>query len=482
MNMKHLALSTLLLLAVGIAVAQAPGSPILFTYGDMQIQAPTFRSRVRLAPVITLLGGEMRYSEAAGVWALAFGDHLIQISPDRKLLLVDGKLLEAREAPLSAPDGVAVSMDYLRHYILAPFGLHLEALTEGWAIREGASFAAPVGVHPIVADFGATTTLVLALDEPADAEVISDPDGRIKINFLQNSPQLDNSRPFKSRNILEINAAARSIELLPAGGVGLISKNFLHSPERVVLELGPVRPTPTPAPEQAPPPPVHRSGPPLIVIDPGHGGSDTGAIGPTGLVEKELTLQVASRLASELIKMGYSVRLTRNRDEGRALTDRVALANRLEAALFVSLHANSSTAPSVRGAETYYMSLSDKASDAAAQNTAAVENAVSDEEEKPSASSLDLILWDMAQSEVLNESAALALDIQIRLNALLGIKDRGVKQAPFVVLTGATMPAALVEIGFLSNAEEAAQLKTPAHQGELARAIALGIRDFLRSR
>ena len=180
--------------------------------------------------------------------------------------------------------------------------------------------------------------------------------------------------------------------------------------------------------------------------------------------------------------MGYSVRLTRNRDEGRALTDRVALANRLEAALFVSLHANSSTAPSVRGAETYYMSLSDKASDAAAQNTAAVENAVSDEEEKPSASSLDLILWDMAQSEVLNESAALALDIQIRLNALLGIKDRGVKQAPFVVLTGATMPAALVEIGFLSNAEEAAQLKTPAHQGELARAIALGIRDFLRSR
>lgn len=447
----------------------------------MQIHAPTFRSHIQLAPVMTLIGGEASFSEAAGVWALSFGDHLIQLSPERKLLLVDGKLMEAEEMPVSAPEDIAVSLNYLQHYILAPFGLHLEKISSGYAIREGASFGEPLGIHPIVADFGVTTTLVLALDEAAKASVETTPEGHIIVNFPQNTPQLDMSRRFKSRNILSIQAGNGHLEVVPAEGIGIISKNFLHAPERIVLELGKVRPTPTPAPEQAPPLPTHRHGPPLIVIDPGHGGSDTGAVGPNGIAEKDLTLSVSTQLASELRKMGYRVRLTRNQDEGKALSDRVALANRLEANAFISLHVNSSTAHSVHGAETYYMSLNDSASDAAAKNTADVENAASGNEAR-SSSGLDLILWDMAQSEVLNESSALALDIQRRLNTLLGIKDRGVKQAPFVVLTGATMPASLVEIGFLSNSDEAAQLESSSHQHELAHAIALGIRDFLGSR
>ena len=97
-------------------------------------------------------------------------------------------------------------------------------------------------------------------------------------------------------------------------------------------------------------------------------------------------------------------------------------------------------------------------------------------------SGIDLILWDLAQADVLNESADLALAVQDRLNLSLGLKDRGVKQAPFVVLTGATMPAILVEVGFLSNPSEAAQLQGEEHQQQLAEAIALGIDDFVRSR
>ena len=213
-----------------------------------------------------------------------------------------------------------------------------------------------------------------------------------------------------------------------------------------------------------------------MVIDPGHGGDDVGAQSPTGVMEKEVTLAVARRLARILESRGRAVRLTRDGNQGRALTDRTALANRLDATVFISLHANASTVASVAGAETYYMSL-DGASDEAAAATAALENRAGSSSN--GRSPLDLILWDLAQAEVLNESSRLALAVQGRLNARLGLRDRGVKQAPFVVLTGATMPAILVEVGFLSNPSEAERLTQPESQQQLAEAVAAGVEDFL---
>jgi N-acetylmuramoyl-L-alanine amidase len=125
------------------------------------------------------------------------------------------------------------------------------------------------------------------------------------------------------------------------------------------------------------------------------------------------------------------------------------------------------------------MSLDESSTDEQAAATAELENVSGGDGGR---SDLDLILWDLAQAEVLNESAELALAVQNRLNERLGLKDRGVKQAPFVVLTGATMPAILVEIGFLSNPAEAKQLESAEHQQRLAEALALGIDDFVRSR
>jgi len=124
------------------------------------------------------------------------------------------------------------------------------------------------------------------------------------------------------------------------------------------------------------------------------------------------------------------------------------------------------------------MSLDQSSTDEAAAATADLENRAGpgDSERSP----LDLILWDLAQAEVLNESADLALAVQRRLNARLGLRDRGVKQAPFVVLTGATMPAILVEVGFLSNPSEARNLASPERQQRLAEAIAEGILEFVR--
>lgn len=464
------------LVASVLVQAQTMPSSVEFRYQGLRIETSPVRRHIEVAPIMMLLGGESSYSASAGVWALELGEHLVQVAPERRLVLVNGKLAEARDAPIVSPGGIAVTLSFLDDFILAPFGLHLESIPGGYSISPGVSSGRPVNIRPAAADFSATTTLVLSLDRPVDATVKARPEGGVVVVLPQSSPQITSPNRLRSRRVLGVVAAPGRLEVDLTAGVGLISWNVLTSPDRVVMELGSVPPTPTPAPVIARP--VVRSGPRPIVIDPGHGGDDTGAVGASGLTEKQLTLAIARRLAQSLRQAGHPVRLTRDGDVGRALTDRAAVANRLDARLFVSLHANASKFSSVRGAETFYMSLDDRASDEAAQSTADIENRATGGTNH-GGSTLDLILWDMAQSEVLNESSRLALRIQARLNALLGLKDRGVKQAPFVVLTGATMPAALVETGFLSNSVEGEKLASPEHQQALADAIALGIGDFL---
>jgi len=463
-----------LALAAGLLPAQDYDRTFEFHFDDRAIVVPKFGPKVEVLPILELVGAEARFSPAAGTYGVLHGEHVIQFAVDHKVLLVDGELREAREAPVPSPEGVAVSLSYLERWLLSPLGFHLEPIPRGYRIVRGARFADPVAVRPVAADFGTTTTLVLTLSRTTDVEVEESEPGTLTIQFDDANPQLDSSVPFRSRRVRSLTSTDQSIVVKLASGIGLISWHPLDTPPRITIELGPARPTPTPAPVRAPV--VTRRGPRPVVIDPGHGGDDIGAQSPTGVLEKDVTLAVARRLARVLESRGRAVRLTRDGDQGRALTDRTALANRLEATVFVSLHANASNVSSVAGAETYYMSL-DGASDEAAAATADLENrAGSTSDER---SPLDLILWDLAQAEVLNESSRLALAVQGRLNARLGLRDRGVKQAPFVVLTGATMPAILVEVGFLSNPSEADRLTQPDSQQQIAEALAAGIEDFL---
>jgi N-acetylmuramoyl-L-alanine amidase len=258
----------------------------------------------------------------------------------------------------------------------------------------------------------------------------------------------------------------------------------LANPDRVVVEIG--RPAPPPAaPPAAPPPAV---APALtIVIDAGHGGTETGAIGPGGLQEKDATLAIARRLSASLTRvLSARVLLTRDSDSLISLDDRTALANHEKADLFLSIHANSSRATGARGSETYYLSL--EASDKLAQEVANQENqapapAPAEAGAPPSRDpSIDFILWDLAQTAHLKESSALAETIQEELNALSGTQNRGIKQAPFRVLVGATMPAVLVETAFISNAEEEKKLANAAFQQSVADAIAKAISRFFARR
>ena len=232
-----------------------------------------------------------------------------------------------------------------------------------------------------------------------------------------------------------------------------------------------------PAPGSAPPP-ERRQAAFVVVIDPGHGGEEDGARGPSGLLEKDVTLDVARRLRSRLqSESGAEVILTRDDDRTIGLDERAAIANHAQADLFLSIHANSSRRDDARGSETYF--LSNQATDDEARAVAALENnALRLNQGVQGQSGLEMVLWDLAQSAHLKASSNLAETIQDRLNDALGVRNRGIKQAPFRVLMGATMPAVLVEIAFISSPEEERRLREASFKDQIAEAIADSIRHF----
>lgn len=215
----------------------------------------------------------------------------------------------------------------------------------------------------------------------------------------------------------------------------------------------------------------------MVFVDPGHGGDDLGARGPRGLQEKDAVLALAAALARELEEEGMEARLSRDTDVFVPLWDRARLANQAGADVFVSLHLNAATARAARGSEVYFLSLG--AGDGESTAVAVQENGP---EPRPihqdAANVVAGILDDLAQEAFLRDSERLAVAIQAQLNRLGGVKQRGVKQAPFVVLRGAAMPAVLVETVFISNPSEESRAKDPAFLKRAAQAITRGIRRF----
>lgn len=217
-----------------------------------------------------------------------------------------------------------------------------------------------------------------------------------------------------------------------------------------------------------------------VVIDPGHGGHDTGAIGKQGTREKDITLAISKKLAEELRERGLEVILTRDDDRYLKLEARAELANEARGDLFISVHCNSATNRKLRGVETYTLNIS---SDRYSMRLAARENATSEK----GVSDLQFILADLATKANTGESSRLANQVQKSLVSALsreytGIKDLGHKEALFYVLLGVKMPAILVETSFLSHAEEETRLGSEKYQDDVAQAIAQGVEDFLGDR
>jgi len=214
-----------------------------------------------------------------------------------------------------------------------------------------------------------------------------------------------------------------------------------------------------------------------IVVDAGHGGKDPGAVGPSGVLEKDVTLRLAKELSRELARqLGCEVVLTRNTDVYLPLEERTAIANKVGADLFVSLHANANKSRKAYGIETYYLNFSknDKAAAVAARENGTSLKQVSD---------LELILFDLMANAKINESSRLAAEIQKSLVHRISkkysdIRDLGVRQGPFYVLLGATMPSVLVETAFISHPREEKRLVSSAYQKSAAHAIAAAIKEY----
>lgn len=346
-----------------------------------------------------------------------------------------------------------------------------------------AAVALPAGAITVkisVDESAESTRLVLSHSEKASYVVQS---SRNKIKLLYARPievEPDEFRP--DGRVLERWRQRDPRELVIETGPDYdrFESFELHNPFRLVLDLrarpkrsrrGRSRPRSQPKPPDT-----------IIVIDPGHGGVEHGAVGPTGLLEKDITLILARRLRVALQQANPSVTVVLTRDEDRlvGLDERTSVANHNEAALFLSIHLNASPRTNANGAETYF--LSTDATDDEARLLAAQENrsterakAAGDDDE------LDLVLWDLAQNQHLAASSALAESVQGHLNRLTGIRDRGVRQAPFRVLMGAMMPAVLVEVGFISNPDEEKEFRRSAYLNRVVDALVTALGEFLEN-
>ena len=323
----------------------------------------------------------------------------------------------------------------------------------------------------------ASTRLVLTHSEQI-GYVIQEGNGRLEVIYSQPVSIEPASRRFED-NVLKRFELRRGNRLVLRTGEDFRGyESFeLRNPFRLVLDLQNASAGNVSAAPQVKRDPRLK----ILVIDPGHGGVENGATGPAGLREKEVTLDLARRVQRRLQRdRNLTVVLTRDEDRLIGLDERTAIANHNRADLFLSIHLNASPRSTATGAETYF--LSNDATDDDARTLAALENSASgvqDWIDTGTDRNLDLVLWDLAQNQYLAESSLLAERVQWHLNALTGTRDRGVRQAPFRVLMGATMPAVLVEAGFLSNAEEEERFRSMDYRSRVAEAIEAAVREFL---
>ena len=430
------------------------------------------------------LGFDVATDATTGVATLTEGGHRVVIGAGTTQVPVDQRIVSISRPAHAVGGALYAPPDFLEKVLFPLIGATgaYDSARKTWVLSEG---TAPVTLDVAVVHVEPTTQIVIrqsaaARFVPTVSETgfqVSWPGARIVAPFAE--------RRYDDPLISAIRFAGNtaSIEFKEKGSTARAYP--LASPDRLVIEIGRPAParvlSPIAAPEAAPPSLT-------IVIDPGHGGSETGAVGPGGLEEKDVTLQIGRRVAATLPKaLTCRVLLTRDSDSVISLDDRTSVANRERADLFLSLHANSSRAPGARGSETYYLSL--EASDKLSQEIASRENQAPAAEGTAGAAAplarnpdLDFILWDLAQTAHLKESSELAEAVQEELNALSGTGNRGIKQAPFRVLVGATMPAVLIETAFISNPEEEKKLASPAFQQSIADAVARAVERFFERR
>ncbi|MCP3957116.1 MAG: N-acetylmuramoyl-L-alanine amidase [bacterium] len=440
--------------------------------------------RFALWPIAAVLGVEVRIGPLGDSHTLVFEDRHIIVGPAQASMVTvapDGrgerKITPLDGAPIRVAGGLMVTLELLERALS-------DALNYQFAWnpdQQALTVARPElrrlrGSVSLVHQYQVSLVEIRFSEEPRYR--VEQSPGALDIRLIGDRLELPIQIPRAGDPLVEnIIVAPEGLRLELADNAVAEKPRLLTGPvTRMVIEVFEGRasseapgPSPRRVQERAP-------GIRTIALDPGHGGAETGAIGPAGSAEASLTLLVARALKLQLERrLPVKVVMTRTENVEVTHETRSAISNQNRADLFISLHFNSSFGPQAHGAETYF--LSREASDQRAAEVAATENRAAGGETNPE-QDLQMILWDLAQSYHLAESQRFANLVQEELNLALGLRDRGVKQAPFRVLMGAKMPAVLVELGFLSNPAEETKLQTPAYRAELVDALVRAVSRF----
>jgi N-acetylmuramoyl-L-alanine amidase len=471
------------MLGVSYLAAQAPVITVLSRDGRKPLPITVINNQeyVAVDDINTAFGITAKDDRLAGGLTIAARGQLIVLTENQNVVAVSGRLVSLPAPVLRRDNRWLVPVDFMPRALSPAIATRID-YRRGVRLLIVGDMRVPRVVPRI--DAGTTNVVVTFEITPNTGAKVVPQQGRLVVQF--------------DADALELN-----VPTLP-------QQNFLtalgpgDTPSSVALTLGPryashrvtttqadagsggltidllpptTEATPTPAPAPAPAPDtrllIPTQGPSTglrtVVIDPGHGGDQSGTQGIRGTLEKEVTLSVARRLRTLIeTRLGLKVFLTREDDRTLSPDERSAFANNHHADVFLSIHANSAVRPSLRGAEVYYLTV--ERADAEARKKAE-ENTTTLPALGGGSRAIDLILWETAQARYLEQSAALAGYIEQSLAGRVELSPRAVQQAPFRVLVGANMPAALVEIGYLSNADQETQLTTAAYQDQVAQAL-----------
>ncbi|HVG07775.1 MAG TPA: N-acetylmuramoyl-L-alanine amidase [Thermoanaerobaculia bacterium] len=434
---------------------------------------------VALEPLAQRLGGEVIAEESGESITLRIEQTDVVLGLGSAIITVGETLVSLTQPPVRGEGAILVPLDFLRKTWGDLLGFSFEWRPEASRLLITRRGARELSVLTDVVHQQGITTVVLQFAEVPRYR-IERQTGEVHVQMIADRLAVPFQRPLIVDPLVrEVAITPEQVRVLLMPGAE-VQSYVLENPFRIVLDVHQPSSVDVPTPTMERP----REAPGLrtVVIDPGHGGTETGAIGPSGIQEKELTLTLARDLEARLEQSGIRVILTRNEDGNVPHDNRTAIANQNKADLFISIHLNSSLGAGAYGTETYFLSA--EATDATAAKAAAAEN--TDPAPAPGGApadpqameDLELILWDLAQSHHMAESQRFAKLVQGELNQTLQLRDRGVKQAPFRVLKGAAMPAILVELGFLSNPDEEKKLQDPEYRANLVGALARAVQRY----
>ncbi len=441
------------------------------------------------ADVATLLqgsrfwDGRLRYLElkcAGGAFGLTAGTRLVTGPQGETLLPVP---------VLYFDDELWLPMVALTDVLGPALGLKIDWDPDRDRLEMGAVQHNITGIRTEV--LGRATVVHIECSEPLGYRASGTRDGNIEVKIYGGSPVPSLAARVRARGLLRGVGVRRvsgaALLILRADDLVGHFRTYTDQDGReivVVLEEEQVSALPEPVPRgrvdvniaTGPVDVTHDLTVGVVVIDPGHGGHDMGAVGPDGIMEKNVNLAVARELRSYLEHQGdLKVILTRDRDEFIELDRRAELANTAGGNLFISLHCNSWFNDSASGLETYFLS---PARSDWARSVAAAENGSGADGSLDVPDDVEFIVWELVQNRFISSSSHLAEVIQDEATADLGMENRGVRQAGFRVLVGAYMPAVLVEMGFLSNPREERKLGSAPYQHRLAQAIGDAILSY----